>query len=301
VVRLPDRNGDGRFDGIEVAAEGLAAPSGLAFFQDGSLYVAEPGRVLRFPPPDSQGRFTNPQVIVDGIPTSGHNTRTLLFSPDWKTLFVSIGSSCNTCIEVDARRAAIVRYNPDGSGEQIYTRGLRNAVGLALEPESTRLWATNNGSDWLGDDLPPETVNQVNTGDDFGWPSCHAGRIIDPEFGGTAGCAGVKAPAIEIQAHSAPLGLTFYSGDNFPVEYQGDLFVALHGSWNRTKPTGFKVVRVPFRNGQPGPAEDFVWGWLGEEGTRTGRPVDVITGSDGAIYISDDSRGVIYRVIYQSP
>ncbi len=301
VIRLPDHNGDGRFDGVEVAADDLVAPSGLAFYQDGSLYVAEPGRVLRFAPANSQGKFTNPEVIVDGIPTSGHNTRTLAFSPDWQTLYVSIGSSCNTCLEEDDRRAAIMRYNPDGSGGQIFARGLRNAVGLALEPGSNRLWASNNGSDWLGDDLPPETVNQVSAGDDFGWPRCHAGRIIDPEFGGQEGCTGVNPPAVEIQAHSAPLGLAFYTGENFPAEYQGDLFVALHGSWNRTEPTGYKVVRIPFQDGQPGPAQDFAWGWLQDDGARSGRPVDVITGPDGAFYISDDSQGVIYRLVYQAP
>jgi glucose/arabinose dehydrogenase len=299
VVRLPDRDGDGQADGVEVVLEGLSAPSGLAFYQDGSLYVAEPGRVYRFLPQSQTGMFADPEVLIDGIPTSGHNTRTLLFSPDWRYLYVSIGSSCNVCVEDDPRRAAIVRYNPEGSGETLYAVGLRNAVGLVLRPGTEEIWATNNGADWLGDNLPPETVNQISEGADFGWPRCHAGRIVDPEFGGSDACLEVTPPGVEIQAHSAPLGLAFYTGQNFPPEYQGDLFVALHGSWNRSEPTGYKVVRIPFGDGSPGQVTEFAWGWLTEDGEqRWGRPVDVLVGTDGALYVSDDFGGVIFRIFY---
>lgn len=301
VLRLEDTDGDGTADNQQVVVSGLEAPSGLAFYQDGSLYVAEPGRVLRYIDRQVDGTFGNPQEIISGIPTSGHNTRTLLFSPDGRYLYVSIGSSCNTCNEDDPRRAAIVRYNPDGSGEQLFASGLRNAVGLALRPGTEEIWASNNGSDWLGDDLPPETINILSAGADFGWPRCHAGRIPDPDLGGPQACADVKQPAVEMQAHSAPLGLTFYTGEMFPAQYQGDLYVAFHGSWNRTVPTGYKVVRIPVENGVPGAAQDFVWGWLQEDGSRTGRPVDVLTGPDGALYISDDQGGVIYRVVYSGP
>jgi glucose/arabinose dehydrogenase len=301
VIRLPDRNHDGQADVVEVVADSLQAPSGLAFYQDGSLYVAEPGRVLRFTGQTPEGKYTDSQVIIGDIPTNGHNTRTLAFSPDWQTLYVSIGSSCNVCVESDPRRAAISSYNPDGSGGKIYATGLRNAVGLTIRPGTDELWATNNGRDYLGDNLPPETINLVQNGDDFGWPRCHAGRIVDPNFGGTDACQGVAYPAVEMQAHSAPLGLTFYAGSAFPGEYQGDMFVAFHGSWNRTVPTGFKVVRIPFEGGTPGPVEDFAWGWLKPDGSRSGRPVDVLTGPDGALYISDDSAGIVYRVTYQNP
>jgi len=298
VVRLPDRDGDGVADGVEAVVEGLSAPSSIAFYRDGSLYVGETTRVLRLSAPDGDGVFQERAVIVDGLPSGGHNTRTVLFSPDWATLFVSVGSSCNVCVEEDARRATIVRYAPDGSGEAVYARGLRNAVGITFRPGTDELWATNNGRDWLGDDLPPETVYVVGVGDDAGWPYCHSGRIVDPDYGSPDACEGILAPAVEMQAHSAPLGLTFYTGQQFPEAYRGDLFVAFHGSWNRTEPTGYKVVRVPVEDGRPGGVEDFATGWLRGDGSNWGRPVDVLTGSDGSLFVSDDGGGVIYRFFY---
>jgi glucose/arabinose dehydrogenase len=297
IVRLPDLDGNGSADPIQIVADGLNAPSSLAFHPDGSLYVGETPRILRLSQPDAQGVFQERQVIIRGLPVGGHHTRTVLFSPDGKYLFVSVGSSCNVCDEEDPRRAAILRYNLDGSGEEIYARGLRNAVGITFRPGTQELWATNNGRDMLGDDQPPETVNRVEQGDDFGWPRCHAGRIVDPEFGGTQGCQGVVPPAVEIQAHSAPLGLAFYTGSQFPKEYHGDLFVALHGSWNRSVPTGYKVVRIPFNGGKPGPVQDFAVGWL-VNGAAWGRPVDVISAPDGSLFISDDSGGIIYHIVY---
>jgi glucose/arabinose dehydrogenase len=150
----------------------------------------------------------------------------------------------------------------------------------------------------LGDDLPPETINLVKSGDDFGWPRCHSGRIIDPEYGGEQGCQGVTPPVVEMQAHSAPLGLAFYTGEQFPEEYRDDLFVAFHGSWNRSVPTGYKVVRIPFEDGKPGPVQDFAVGWL-SGGSAWGRPVDVITAPDGSLFISDDGGGIIYRIVYR--
>jgi glucose/arabinose dehydrogenase len=181
VVRLPDRDSDGVSDGIEVVAEGLNAPSSIASHEDGSLYVGETTRILRLSEPDEVGVFQRREVIVDGLPDGGHSTRTVLFSPDWSTLLVSVGSSCNVCIEQEERRATIVRYDPDGGGEQVYARGLRNAVGITFRPGTDELWATNNGRDWMGDDLPPETVYIVREGDDAGWPYCHSGRIVDPD------------------------------------------------------------------------------------------------------------------------
>jgi glucose/arabinose dehydrogenase len=298
ILRLPDQDGDGRADAQQVVAQGLNAPSSLVFYQDGSLYVAETTRILRLSDPDPQGAFQKQDVIVDGLPSGGHSTRTVLFSPDYSTLFISIGSSCNVCVEQDSRRAAIMAYNPDGSHPRLYARGLRNAVGITFHPATDELWATNNGRDLLGDDLPPETINLVQQGDDFGWPRCHSGLIVDPEFGDPQGCQGVKAPLVEMQAHSAPLGLTFYRGSQFPQAYRGDLFVAFHGSWNRSVPTGYKLVRISMQGGQPGPVQDFAVGWLLPDGSSWGRPVDVITASDGSLYLSDDAGGKIYRIFY---
>jgi glucose/arabinose dehydrogenase len=298
IIRLPDPDGDGVADGIEVAASGLNAPSSIDFYRDGSLYVGETTRILRLSDPDGDGVFQEQVVIIDGLPAGGHSTRTVLFSPDWEHLYVSIGSSCNVCLEEDPRRATIMRYRPDGSEGETYAQGLRNAVGIAFRPGTNELWATNNGRDWLGDNQPPETVYRVDEGDDAGWPRCHSGRIVDPDYGEPGACEGVADPAIEMQAHSAPLGLAFYTGRQFPEDYQGDLFIAFHGSWNRTVPTGYKVVRVPVQDGEIGPLQDFAAGWLREDGSRWGRPVDVLTGPDGSLLISDDGEGFIYRVFY---
>lgn len=304
IVRLPDRDGDGVADRVEVVADGLRAPSSIAFYldpsspYDGSLYVGETTRVLRLSQPNVEGVYQAQDVIVSGLPSGGHTTRTVLLHPDYEFLYVSIGSSCNICIEEDPRRAAVVRYRPDGSEETIFATGLRNAVGITFRPGTEELWATNNGRDWLGEDQPPETVHRVEQGEDAGWPRCHAGRIVDPEFGGQDACQGVAPPAVEMQAHSAPLGLTFYSGTQFPSAYQGDLYVAFHGSWNRSVPTGYKVVRIEMEDGQPGQVYDFAAGWLREDGSRWGRPVDVITGADGSLYVSDDEESLIYRIFY---
>jgi glucose/arabinose dehydrogenase len=298
IVRLPDRDGDGVGDGVEVVADGLHDPSSLVFYNDGSLYVGETTRILRLSDPDGDGRFQERQVIVDGLPSGGHNTRTVLFDAQGTYLYVSVGSSCNVCEEQDSRRATIVRYKPDGSEETIYARGLRNAVGIAFRPGTDELWATNNGRDWLGDDQPPETVYRVAQGDDAGWPRCHAGRIEDPDFGQAGACEGVLDPVVEMQAHSAPLGLAFYGGNQFPETYYGDLFVAFHGSWNRTAPTGFKVVRIPIQDGVAGAVQDFATGWLRADGSRWGRPVDLLVGAEGSLFVSDDEGGFIYRIFY---
>lgn len=296
VVRLIDLDGDGQAEQRRVVASGLQFPNSLAFYRDGSLYVGEVTRVIRLSQPDDQGVFQQMDVILDDLPDGGHNTRTVLFSPDWEYLFVSIGSSCNVCEEADERRAAIMRYKPDGSGGEVFGRGLRNAVGITFRPGTTELWASNNGRDMLGDDLPPETVQRVDLGADFGWPRCHAGRIPDPDFGGVNACEGVSRPEVEMQAHSAPLGLNFYQGVQFPPEYQGGLFVAFHGSWNRSQPTGYKVVFIPFSNGQPRPVQDFATGWLAD-GSSWGRPVDVVV-FNGSLLVSDDGGGMIYRIDY---
>lgn len=298
IIRLPDHDGDGIADGVVVVADTLDAPSSLAFYRDASLYVGETTRVLRLSAPDAQGVFQQRDVIIEGLPEGGHNTRTVLFSPDWTTLFVSVGSSCNVCLEGDERRATVMRYAPDGSDGRVFASGLRNAVGITFRPGTDELWATNNGRDRLGDDQPPETIYRVREGDDAGWPRCHSGRIIDPDFGSAGACDGVLAPVVEMQAHSAPLGLTFYTGDRFPEGYHGGMFVAFHGSWNRSDPTGYKIVWAPVDDGAPGAVEDFAVGWLRSNGTNWGRPVDVLMAGDGALFVTDDGAGIVYRIFY---
>ena len=300
VVALPDKDGDGRADRIVTFASGLDLPHGLAFFE-GFLYVAETGRVLRLKDRDGDLKADTVDVIVPDLPPGGnHWSRTIGFSPDGK-LYLSIGSSCNVCIEKDQRRAAILRFNPDGTGEEIVAQGLRNAVGFIWHPETKVLWATINNRDWLGDDLPPDYITIVKEGAHYGWPYCYAHQgkaILDPDFGRPEICQKMALPTLEIQAHSAPLGLVFYTGALFPPEYRGDLFVAYHGSWNRSVPTGYKVVRIPMKGGKPGKPEDFATGWL--QGRRAwGRPVDLVAGRDGALYLSDDGAGVIYRITHQ--
>jgi glucose/arabinose dehydrogenase len=218
-------------------------------------------------------------------------------------MYVAVGSSCNVCEEDDKRRAAVSEFNEDGSGQRIFASGLRNAVGLTLNPKTNTIWATDNGRDWLGDDLPPEEVNDLGPkGGNFGWPYCYGNRVPDGSQSKDYDCAKTVAPKVLMQAHSAPLGLLFYDGSMFPPEYRGSLFVTFHGSWNRSVPTGYNVVLIKFNDkGEPeGPPEDFITGWIrpGErkKGVWMGRPVGLVVGPDGAMYVSDDSAGVVYRV-----
>lgn len=296
VLMLPDADHNGTADDVVVIASGLQRPHGITF-HNGVLYVAETSRVSRVVDGDKDGRPETLEPVIEGLPADGgHATRTIRFGPDG-LLYVSIGSSCNVCIEADPRRAAIVRYQPDGSGEELFAIGLRNAVGIAFHPETGELWATNNGRDGMGDDVPPETINIVTKGADFGWPRCHAGDIVDPQFGGDAGCAGVTPPVVTLQAHSAPLGLTFIEGDALGPAWDGALLVAFHGSWDRSEPTGYKVIAVPIADGRPtGEVLDFASGWLLPNGDRWGRPVDVQQAPDGSLLITDDYGGRIFRI-----
>jgi glucose/arabinose dehydrogenase len=301
VLALPDDDGDGRADRAITVVDGLDLPHGLAF-REGSLYVAETGRVVRLPYAAAARRAAGPPAVVVGdLPTRGsHWTRTIVVGPDGR-LYAAVGSSCNNCEEADPRRAAITRYEADGSGEARFATGLRNAVGLAFRPGTDELWATVNGRDFLGDERPAEYLTRVEPGGFYGWPYCHwdiDGRLApDPDLGSPARCPRVARPSLLYQAHAAPLGLAFYTGRQFPPEYRGSLFVALHGSWNRSTPTGHKVIRVRFDGGAPR-AEDFASGWLsGRRGW--GWPVDVAVGADGSLFVSDDRQGVVYRITYR--
>lgn len=302
IVALPDADGNGVADEIRPFATELDRPHSLVWHKD-AWYVGVPTGVVRLRDSDGDGASDERTVLIDDYPTGGHRTRTVEFLPDGR-LVVSVGSSCNVCEEADPRRAAVVAYDAPTSdratGETLFAIGLRNAVGLALHPDSGDLWATNNGRDLMGDDLPPEAVYIVKEGADYGWPRCHNGEIEDPEYGFPGACDGVEMPVVNMQAHSAPLALTFYTGDLFPEEYRDDLFIAFHGSWNRSEPTGYKVVRLPFENGQPAAqVEDFVTGWLQPDGSASGRPAGLAVGADGALYISDDKGGIVYRVEYR--
>jgi glucose/arabinose dehydrogenase len=292
---LRDLNRDGAADEVIVYVEGLNLPHGLAL-DERWLYVAENDRVERLRDDNGDFMADHKELITNDIPgPGGHFTRTIGFGPDGK-MYVSVGSSCNVC-EDDPRRAAILRFEKDGSGDELFARGLRNSVGFVWHPETGEMWATDNGRDWLGDDLPPDEINIVYEGKHYGWPYCYGQRIPDPQYNDAELCATTEPPVVELQAHSAPLGLRFYNGDMFPEEYHGDLFVAYHGSWNRKVPTGYKVVRIVLDDEEP-VVEDFVVGWL-VDGEKWGRPVDVLVGVDGSMFISDDFAGVVYRVSYE--
>ena len=292
---LPDRNGDGVADRLVVFADGLKRPHGLAF--DGrDLVVAEKARLIRLPDKNGDLRADRIEIISTDLPSgSGHWTRSVIVGSEGD-FFVAAGSSCNVCIEKDPRRAAILRIPYSGGPANIYARGLRNSVGLALHPETGELWASDNGRDRLGDDLPPEEINRIVADGDYGWPFCYGQRIPDPNFGNNERCRQTLPPEVDMQAHSAPLGIAFGRGLDFPGAYRDMLFVAFHGSWNRTVPTGYKLVGIPFSNGRPsGPPQDIVRGWL-QGRTAWGRPVGPAVGPDGALYLSDDRAGFIYRI-----
>ena len=302
VTALPDPEHLGQAKPVAILKD-LNGPHGIAFHGE-YLYVAEVTRVLRYSWDEAKLRATNPTVIAL-LPDSlgGHMTRTILFANG--KLYISAGSSCNVCTENDPRRAAVTEANEDGSGAHIFASGLRNAVGIAFNERTGTVWVTDNGRDWLGDDLPPDEIDDLGTnGGNFGWPFCYGNRVPDTTFGGTAErCSATIPPRVELQAHSAPLGLLFYTGHMFPPEYQGDLLVALHGSWNRSIPTGYKVIRVKMSDlGEANRVEDFITGWLprGEihRGKWMGRPVGLAVGPDGSLYISDDGSGSIYRVTW---
>jgi glucose/arabinose dehydrogenase len=273
----------------------LRAPHSIAFF-GGYLYVAETDRVLRYPY-SAGGALGSPETVIGDLPLVGeHFTRTVAFGADGK-MYISAGSSCNICVEQDPRRAAISQYNPDGTGWLRFAWGARNAVGLAVQPSTGLLWATVNERDNQGNEIPPDLVTIARQNDNFGWPNCQPPNAAPQDPGDN--CSGITPPTVGIQAHSAPLGLAFYTGSQFPSDYQGDLFVVQHGSWNRQPPAPPQLLRVHFNAGQPVSVSVFATGWqTDDKPTRWGRPAGIAVAPDGSLILSDDQSGYIYRIAY---
>jgi glucose/arabinose dehydrogenase len=319
IVSLPDLNQDGRADKIITLLEGLQNPHGMEIkcwgketSKDCKLYVAETERLVQydlvFDEKEKIYRPLNPEKILD-LPKGGrHFTRTLLFLPypqDHK-LLISVGSTCDVCYEKDERNGTILVYDFKTKESKIYAKGLRNSVFLTLHPVTGKVWATEMGRDWLGDDLPPDEINIIEEGKNYGWPICYGKNIHDDNFDKNVYIRNpcmepFETPSyIDIPAHSSPLGLAFFPEEGWPEKYWHNLLVAYHGSWNRTVPTGYKIVRyiLDFQGNYLG-EEDFITGWL-QENEAIGRPVDILIKPGGIIYISDDKAGVIYRVIYKN-
>ena len=276
----------------------LDSPNGIAI-HDGDLYVAEVSRVTRYANIESNLGSVPPAEVLDiDLPDKRHHGwRYIGFGPDGK-LYINIGAPCNVCRE--AGFAAIVRMNPDGSERETFANGIRKSVGFTWHPETEELWFTDNGRDMMGDNLPPGELNHAPVaGMHFGFPYCHGTEIPDPEFGKQGSCEDYAAPAQELGPHVAPLGVKFYTGESFPDEYRGQIFIAEHGSWNRSEKIGYRVTLVRLEHGQPVSYEPFAYGWLqGQE--VSGRPVDLLVLADGSMIVSDDLEGRLYRISYHT-
>jgi glucose/arabinose dehydrogenase len=296
----------------EVFADKLDRPFGIAFYPPGPnpryVYVGLTTQIVRFPYHSGDVHASGPpEVVVSGITDGVHFTRDILFSPDGRTMYVAIGSTTNVQNlgpEKEDGKANILAFNPDGSGRRVYAAGLRNPVSIAFDPRTNDMWTSVNERDLLGDNLPPDYVTHVREGAFYGWPYYYIGPNPDARAKGGAPVSAdqVAVPDVLIQPHSAPLGIAFYTGRQFPAEYQGDLFVALHGSWNRAVRTGYKLVRVKMRDGRAtGEYEDFVTGFVAPNGDVWGRPVALMVARDGSLWMSDDGSGTIWRIAYAKP
>ncbi|MFB3906765.1 MAG: sorbosone dehydrogenase family protein [Candidatus Eisenbacteria bacterium] len=299
VYAITDADHDGRAERVATILEGADMPNGVAF-RDGDLYVAEVSRVVRLE--DIESRLDDPPpptVVRDDFPNArAHGWKYLRFGPDGM-LYVPVGFPCNVCLPDDPIFGTITRMKPDGSDREIFASGIRNTVGFDWSPRDGVLWFTDNGRDWLGDNSPPDELNRApRPGLHFGFPFCHGGTIPDPEFGSRASCDEFEPPVADLGPHVAALGMRFYTGSMFPEPWRGRIFVAEHGSWNRSQKIGYRVVTVePDGNGRAGPPEVFAEGWL-HDGSVSGRPVDVLVLPDGSLLVSDDYAGAIYRVTY---
>lgn len=299
VFAVVDQNNDGKADEVVEVASGLNSPNGVAI-RNGDLYVAEINRVIKYP--NIEQAFRNKpkyEVVNDDFPSDAHHGwKYIAFGPDDK-LYVPVGAPCNICKSEKPIYASITRMNPDGYGLEIYAEGVRNTVGFDWNPETGNLYFTDNGRDMLGDNLPPDELNRATEkGQHFGYPYCHAGEIADPEFGKQRDCSEFVAPVQKLNPHAASLGMKFYTGSMFPQEYKNDIFVAEHGSWNRSQKIGYRVMLATTDgSGNVTGYKPFAEGWLqGEE--DWGRPVDVLVMDDGSLLVSDDKNNAIYRITY---
>ena len=299
VYAVVDTNKDYKADNVITIASGLNSPNGVAF-RNGSLYVAEISKVWRYD--NIENNLNNPPdpvLISDGFPTDGHHGwKFIAFGPDNK-LYVPVGAPCNICLrDDDERYASIMRMNPDGSELEVFAHGIRNTVGFTWHPGTQELWFTDNGRDMLGDNVPPDELNRApSAGLHFGYPFVHGGDIPDPDFGESVDINQYVKPVQKLGPHVAALGMRFYTGNMFPEEYRNQIFIAEHGSWNRSKKIGYRVMLVKLNGNEAVSYEPFAEGWLQGDAV-SGRPVDVLVMSDGSMLVSDDYGGVIYRIIY---
>ena len=308
VFALKDTDGDNVIDKKYLITNKLKnMPNGVAF-HDGDLYVAEVNKIWKFENIEENLSYADkfdeyleePILISDDFPSDRHHGwKYISFGPDGK-LYVPVGAPCNICESRNEIYASITRMNSDGSNREIYVKGVRNTVGFTWHPETKQLWFTDNGRDMLGDNIPPCELNKVTEKDQhFGYPYCHGNDIGDPEFGGEYSCSDFVMPVQNLGPHVAPLGLKFYTGKMFPDEYKGDIFIAEHGSWNRSKKIGYRISRVKIENNKSVGYETFIYGWLDDDEQEAwGRPVDILILDDGSMLISDDKANAIYRVTY---
>ena len=294
---LPGDTPEGMHRVVTIARE-LSSPNGVAF-RGGALYVAEIHRILRYDGIESRPQSPpEPIVVNDTLPKDEHHGwKFIRFGPDG-LLYVPVGAPCNVCERADPRYAAILRMRPDGTGLEVFASGVRNTVGFDWSPDTAELWFTDNGRDMMGDDLPPDELNRApRKGLHFGFPYIHGKNLPDPEFGARGKPVGFTPPEWELPAHVASLGMRFYTGRMFPPGYRGQVFIAEHGSWNRSKPIGYRVSLVRLEGNRAASYEVFADGWL-QGGTAWGRPVDVQEMPDGSLLVSDDKAGRIYRISY---
>lgn len=299
VYALVDENGDGKKITVLTVASNLDTPNGVAY-HNGSLYVAEISRILRYDNIlENLNQSKPPVVVYDMLPKERHHGwKFIAIGPDEK-LYVPVGAPCNICASEDERFASIMRMNLDGSEVEVFAHGVRNTVGFDWHPLSGELYFADNGRDWLGDDLPPDELNHAPIkGMHFGYPYYYGDNLADPEFKEQPQIPSLSKPAMKLEAHVAPLGMRFYTGEMFPEEYKNQIFIAEHGSWNRTSLIGYRILLVRLQDGKPISQEVFAHGWS-NSAVPWGRPVDVLVMPDGALLVSDDRANAVYRISYE--
>lgn len=299
VYALKDTDGDYKADEMYTIASGLKMPNGVAF-RDGDLYVAEVSRILKYE--QIEKRLDNPPapvVVYDDYPTETHHGwKFISFGPDGR-LYVPVGAPCNICESESEVFASITRMDADGSNMEVVQHGVRNTVGFTWHPETGDLWFTDNGRDWLGDDQPDCELNlATEDGMHFGYPYCHQGDLADPEFGDKRDCSEFQPPVVNLGPHVAPLGVEFYTAKQFPKKYRGQIFIAQHGSWNRSKKIGYRISLVELNGNEVESYTQFATGWLDNDDVW-GRPVDIEYLPDGSMLVSDDYADAIYRISYK--